>query len=101
MAFVGMQPVFTQVPPNSLRSMIATFLPAAARRRANGGPACPVPMRIASNEVGITLILAQLLDVTVVVAFHFDNVIPAEFFPHRKGHSKCAHRSANEARRRN
>src|SRR5262245_16805497 len=44
-----MQPVFTQVPPNALRSTIATFMPAADNRAANGGPACPVPMMIASN----------------------------------------------------
>src|ERR1051326_3622405 len=44
-----MQPVFTQVPPNALRSMIATFMPALANRAARGGPACPVPMMIASN----------------------------------------------------
>jgi hypothetical protein len=30
------------------RSMIATVMPAAARRRASDGPACPVPMTMAS-----------------------------------------------------
>jgi hypothetical protein len=45
---VGMHPVLTQVPPNAPRSMIATVIPAAASRRASGGPACPVPMTIAS-----------------------------------------------------
>ena len=38
MVLVGMQPVLTQVPPNNLRSMIATFMPAAARRDARKGP---------------------------------------------------------------
>jgi hypothetical protein len=40
--------VFTHVPPNSLRSMIATFRPAATNRRVKAGPDCPVPMMIAS-----------------------------------------------------
>ena len=34
---VGMQPVLTHVPPNNLRSMIATFIPAPARRCARKG----------------------------------------------------------------
>src|SRR5215831_13183634 len=46
-----MQPVLTQVPPNDLRSMIATLRPAATRRPANEGPAWPVPMMIASYLV--------------------------------------------------
>ncbi len=37
--FVGVQPVLTHVPPNNLRSMIATFIPAAARRCARKEPA--------------------------------------------------------------
>src|SRR5579862_3646081 len=49
MVFVGMQPVFTQVPPNRCRSTTATDMPAAERRLASGGPAWPVPMMIASN----------------------------------------------------
>ncbi len=48
MVLVGMQPVLTQVPPNNLRSMMATFFPAPASRTASDGPACPVPMMIAS-----------------------------------------------------
>src|SRR6478672_3844808 len=51
MAFVGMQPVLTQVPPTSRRSTIATRRPASARRLASDGPACPVPMMIASCVV--------------------------------------------------
>jgi hypothetical protein len=50
MVFVGMHPVFTQVPPKRPRSMIATFMPAAVSRPARGGPACPVPMMIASYD---------------------------------------------------
>src|SRR5439155_886386 len=34
---VGMQPVLTQVPPKSLRSIMATFWPAAVRRPAREG----------------------------------------------------------------
>jgi hypothetical protein len=44
---VGVHPVLTQVPPKSLRSMIATCQPAPTNRRAKAGPACPVPMMIA------------------------------------------------------
>src|SRR5262245_29422806 len=44
-----MQPVLTQVPPKSFRSMMATFIPAPAKRWASGVPACPVPIIIASN----------------------------------------------------
>src|SRR6266498_3501623 len=43
-----MQPVLTQVPPKYLRSMTATFIPAPASLPASDGPACPVPMMIAS-----------------------------------------------------
>src|SRR5262245_42786753 len=49
MVLVGMQPVFTHVPPNRWRSMMATFMPAAARPRARLGPAWPVPMMMASK----------------------------------------------------
>jgi hypothetical protein len=52
-ALVGMQPVFTHVPPKSLRSTIATFCPAPANRLASEGPAWPVPMMIASYCVFI------------------------------------------------
>ncbi len=45
---VGMQPVLTQVPPKAPRSTTATFMPAAESRAARAGPACPVPMMIAS-----------------------------------------------------
>ena len=51
MALVGVQPVLTQVPPKRLRSMIATFIRAPARQTASDGPACPVPMMIASYRV--------------------------------------------------
>src|SRR5215469_13375681 len=44
-----MHPVFTQVPPNLWRSMMATVLPAPANRAARDGPAWPVPMMIAST----------------------------------------------------
>src|ERR1051326_4112921 len=49
-----MQPVLTQVPPNSLRSTTATRMPASASRAASGGPACPVPMMMASNFCMVT-----------------------------------------------
>src|SRR5579863_519211 len=47
--FVGIHPVFTHVPPNFWRSIIATVIPAAENRAARDGPACPVPMTIASK----------------------------------------------------
>src|ERR1700727_641308 len=53
MVLVGVHPVFTQVPPNSLRSTIATFIPASLKRPANDGPACPVPTMIASYAFDI------------------------------------------------
>ena len=45
---VGVQPVLTQVPPNSLRWITAIFIPAADRRAASDGPASPVPIMMAS-----------------------------------------------------
>ena len=65
-----MQPLLTQVPPKRLRSMIATFIPAAANRTASGGPACPVPMMIASYMIAIRYLspslphLAELMQAT-------------------------------------
>ena len=60
---VGMQPVLTQVPPKSLRSIIATVLPAAVRRPARGGPAWPAPMIMASNfGMGVLFRLCLLSD---------------------------------------
>src|SRR6266478_3733599 len=44
-----MQPVFTQVPPNNFRSITAIFMPTSTKRAASDGPACPVPMMMASN----------------------------------------------------
>jgi hypothetical protein len=58
---VGVQPVLTHVPPNSLRSMIATFIPAALKRPARGGPACPVPTMIASYAFDINRSFLTLL----------------------------------------
>ena len=55
MALVGVQPVFTHVPPRTLRSMRATFLPAAASRTARNGPAWPEPMMIESKLVVMVL----------------------------------------------
>src|SRR2546427_5761605 len=48
-----MQPLLTQVPPNRFRSIIATFIPVSASRTARDGPACPVPITIASYLVAI------------------------------------------------
>src|SRR5947209_19498160 len=48
-----MQPLLTQVPPNRLRSIIATLLPVSASRTARDGPAWPVPITIASYVVAI------------------------------------------------
>jgi hypothetical protein len=49
-----MQPLLTQVPPNRLRSIIATFIPEFANRTASEGPACPVPIMIASYFVAMS-----------------------------------------------
>src|SRR5262245_38378098 len=49
-----MQPLLTQVPSNRLRSTIAAFIPAPASRTARDGPACPVPIMIASYVVAIS-----------------------------------------------
>jgi hypothetical protein len=46
-----MQPVLTQVPPSSLRSTSATFMPAPVSRPASDGPAWPAPMMMASKVV--------------------------------------------------
>src|ERR1700733_11412306 len=53
MVLVGVHPVLTQVPPNSLRSTMATFIPASLKRPARDGPACPVPTMIASYAFDI------------------------------------------------
>src|SRR5882757_36148 len=45
---VGVQPVLTHVPPKRWRSMIATDLPAPAKRAAKEGPAWPAPITMAS-----------------------------------------------------
>jgi hypothetical protein len=47
----GDAPVLTQVPPYNLCSTMASFCPAAAKRCARNGRACPVPMMIASKRV--------------------------------------------------
>src|SRR6266496_783549 len=61
-----MQPLLTQVPPNRLRSIIATFIPVSASRTARDGPAWPVPITIASYLVAIGHTSAR---VTVVYNF--------------------------------
>src|SRR5207248_3956289 len=60
-----MQPLLTQVPPNRLRSIIATFIPVSASRTARDGPACPVPITIASYLVAIGIPPLGLLSSTV------------------------------------
>jgi hypothetical protein len=51
MALVGVQPLFTQVPPNAFSSTTATFRPAPESRAASAGPAWPVPITRASKAV--------------------------------------------------
>lgn len=46
--FVGVQPVFTQVPPTFLRSISAVRHPALASAFYSGVPPCPEPRMIAS-----------------------------------------------------
>src|SRR5687767_5206753 len=53
--FVGVQPVFTHVPPKSFRSTKATVMPASVRRWASAGPAWPAPMMIASNSLIVSI----------------------------------------------
>jgi hypothetical protein len=48
-----MQPVLTHVPPKNLRSTTATVIPAFESLPASAGAAWPVPIRIASNFVGM------------------------------------------------
>src|SRR5579859_6127187 len=71
MAFVGMHPVLTQVPPNNLRSAIATFMPAAVKRPAREGPACPVPMMMASYFCMRVLLWSQGLPACQNTAFEY------------------------------
>src|ERR1044071_5141471 len=59
MVLVGVQPSFTQVPPNLSRSTTATFIPAPPRRAARAGPAWPVPTMMASKRVVMPVSLAQ------------------------------------------
>src|SRR5271157_1464184 len=74
MVLVGVHPVFTHVPPNSLRSTIATFIPASLKRPARDGPACPVPTMIASY------------------AFDINHIVSGELFDLKYGldHDRCA-----------
>ena len=53
-ALVGMHPTFTQVPPNSLRSMTAVFRPSRVSLAAIDGPDWPVPITIASYACAMT-----------------------------------------------
>src|SRR3954468_837880 len=76
MVLVGVQPSFTQVPPNLSRSITATFIPAPARRAASAGPAWPVPTTMASKWV---VILASL------VALPGRPLRRAKYFSGRKG----------------
>ena len=46
----GIQPLFTQVPPSSLRSMSAVFRPSRSRRAHSAGAAWPTPMTMASKR---------------------------------------------------
>src|SRR6478609_2184095 len=52
-AFVGVHPLLTHVPPNLSFSTTATFNPAPDRRAAREGPAWPVPTTIASKTVAL------------------------------------------------
>ncbi len=49
LTFYANGPSLAHVPPNLLRSIIATVLPAPVNRAARGGPACPVPIMITSK----------------------------------------------------
>src|SRR4030095_10421239 len=60
-----MQPLLTQVPPNRLRSIIATFIPVSASRTARDGAVCPVQITIASYLVAIGIPPLGLLSSTI------------------------------------
>src|SRR5262245_1127401 len=78
-----MQPVFTPVPPNLLRSMMATVLPASENREARDGPAWPVPMMIASN-----FFISAVLRLSVPAPYT-RHTTPASFRP--AGHPFALH----------
>ena len=60
---VGVQPVFTQVPPRRSPSTRATVSPRRARPAAREGAACPEPMMMLSNSVMMFLPLVFCSDV--------------------------------------
>jgi hypothetical protein len=67
-----MQPVFTQVPPNSFRSITAIFMPASTKRPASDGPACPVPMMILTSTIcGMVTILLIAVCYAAGLAVHY------------------------------
>src|SRR5438046_6703911 len=73
-----MQPLLTQVPPNRLRSIIATFIPVSASRTARDGPAWPVPITIASYLVAIGIPPLRLRSSTI---FGFLPAVNVEICP--------------------
>src|ERR1700730_11567194 len=104
-AFVGMQPVFTHVPPKRFRSMIATFIPAPVRRFASEGPAWPVPIMIASNGMLIISPNRDRAQSPLEPEFHYDHRVRsmtepfASEIPNQPAVRGYLHRPPGESRR--
>src|SRR5207237_2257222 len=88
-----MQPLLTQVPPNHLRSIIATFLPVSASRTARDGPAWPVPITIASYLVVIGIPALGLRSSTI-----FRVPTSVKNYLHASPAQACAARAHRRAR---
>ena len=77
--------MFTQVPPKSFRSITATFIPDFASRSARDGPACPVPIMIASYVViGVALCMVMPAEKTDKVSANVQQccaIFPQFIFP--------------------
>ena len=75
-----MQPVLTQVPPNSLRSTSATFMPARGQPAGEGGPACPAPMMMASKLCSMARIPMSALERIAVPCSPAGELVRSESF---------------------
>src|SRR5208282_3258856 len=87
MVLVGVHPVFTHVPPNRLRSTIATFIPASLKRPARGAPACPVPTMIASYAFIINRFAVLVPRVFgIVLRNRIDEILPQAVSSYSEGY---------------
>src|SRR5688572_19460260 len=94
-----MHPVFTQVPPRSLRSTSAVLRPAFARRTASAGPACPAPMTISSKSMTTLQLLGRSSGILILRPWlwhHVRRLMPRKLYNAKHalhGQSSCAHRT--------